>query len=85
MFKPDFLNFLAELSENNNRDWFNENKKRFKEQEAKFYAACITLALGHLHNKNYIYRDLKLENLLLDSSGYAKLTDFGLAKFLTNE
>jgi serum/glucocorticoid-regulated kinase 2 len=59
--------------------------KRFNESQAKFYAACITLALGHLHNKNYIYRDLKLENLLLDEKGYAKLTDFGLAKFLNSE
>jgi serum/glucocorticoid-regulated kinase 2 len=59
--------------------------KRFSENQAKFYAACIILALGHLHNKNYIYRDLKLENLLLDEKGYAKLTDFGLAKFLNSE
>lgn len=59
--------------------------KRFNEQQAKFYAACIAMALGHLHNKNYIYRDLKLENLLLDSDGYAKLTDFGLAKFIEKE
>ena len=57
-------------------------KKRFPEKQAKFYAACITLGMGHLHNKNYIYRDLKLENLLLDEKGYAKLTDFGLAKFI---
>ena len=54
--------------------------KRFSEEQARFYAACITLGLGHLHNKNYIYRDLKLENLLLDEQGYAKITDFGLAK-----
>lgn len=43
------------------------------------------MGLGHLHNKNYIYRDLKLENLLLDEDGYAKLTDFGLAKFIEKD
>ena len=58
--------------------------KRFSEYQAKFYAAAIILGLGHLHNKNFIYRDLKLENLLLDEKGYAKLTDFGLAKNLRN-
>lgn len=42
----------------------------------------MILGLGFLHNKNYIYRDLKPENILLDEDGYAKLTDFGLAKFL---
>jgi len=59
--------------------------KRFSEDQARFYAACITLGIGHLHNKNYIYRDLKLENLLLDENGYAKLTDFGLAKNLAKD
>lgn len=56
--------------------------KKFTEEQAKFFAACVTLGLGHLHTKNYIYRDLKLENILLDELGYAKLTDFGLAKFI---
>lgn len=55
---------------------------RFSENQAKFYAACIILGLGHLHNNDYIYRDLKLENILLDEQGYAKLTDFGLAKLI---
>ena len=59
--------------------------KRFPEKQAKFYAASITLGLGHLHNKNYIYRDLKLENLLLNENGYALLTDFGLAKFIKSD
>ena len=59
--------------------------KRFPEEQAKFYAACIVLGLNHMHNKNYIYRDLKLENVLLDSNGYAKLTDFGLAKFIEKQ
>lgn len=59
--------------------------KKFTEKQAKFFAACVTLGLGHLHTKNYIYRDLKLENILLDENGYAKLTDFGLAKFIDKE
>lgn len=40
------------------------------------------MGIGHLHNKGYIYRDLKPENVLFDEKGYAYLTDFGLAKFL---
>merc|ERR1719331_876821 len=47
---------------------------------ARFYAACVTLGLSHMHLKRVIYRDLKLENCLLDNRGYLKLTDMGIAK-----
>lgn len=57
---------------------------RFDEQRVRFYAACVILGLGHLHNKNFIYRDLKLENVMLDEKGYASITDFGLAKYLND-
>lgn len=57
--------------------------KKFTEAQTKFITACLILALGHLHNHDYLYRDLKPENVLLDEKGFAKLTDFGLAKFLT--
>ncbi|KAH9261446.1 hypothetical protein BASA81_000090 [Batrachochytrium salamandrivorans] len=53
---------------------------RFSEDRAKLYTAEITLALEHVHNSNIIYRDLKPENLLLDSDGHIKVTDFGLSK-----
>lgn len=59
--------------------------RQFNEHQVKFIVACIALALGHLHKHNFIYRDLKLENILLDDKGYVKLTDFGLAKFVRKE
>jgi protein kinase A len=57
-----------------------EGGKRFQNDGAKFYAAEITLALGHIHSMTVAYRDLKLENVLLDSQGHTKLVDFGFAK-----
>merc|ERR1712203_718320 len=48
--------------------------------KARFYISCVTLALQHMHVKRVVYRDLKLENCLLDATGYLKLTDMGIAK-----
>lgn len=61
---------------------FFKAKRRFKEQEVKFYAVQIALALGYLHRKGIVHRDLKLENILVDMDGYLKIIDFGLAKML---
>uniref|UniRef100_A0A8B9K6U8 cGMP-dependent protein kinase n=1 Tax=Astyanax mexicanus TaxID=7994 RepID=A0A8B9K6U8_ASTMX len=52
----------------------------FEENTAKFCVGCVTEAFEYLHNKAIIYRDLKPENLMLDSDGYVKLVDFGFAK-----
>jgi len=52
----------------------------FAEPRARFYAAELLLALEHLHEQFIIYRDLKLENILMDSEGHIALTDFGLSK-----
>ena len=40
------------------------------------------MAIGYLHEKGIIHRDLKLENIMIDSEGYIKIIDYGLAKKL---
>lgn len=51
-----------------------------KEEYAVFYLGCILSALEYLHGQNLLYRDLKLENLVLDKDGFLKILDFGFAK-----
>lgn len=57
---------------------------RFEESTARFYAASVVSAFAHLHDLSIAYRDLKPENLLLDTKGYMKLCDFGFAKMVTD-
>jgi serine/threonine protein kinase len=52
----------------------------FSENRTRFYSAQLLLALAHLHEHHIIYRDLKLENVLMDGEGNIALTDFGLSK-----
>ena len=60
-------------------------QKRFPENVVKFYAVQLIMAIGYLHQRGIIHRDMKLENILLDEDGYIKLIDFGLAKRLQQD
>uniref|UniRef100_A0A8C8M7M2 Ribosomal protein S6 kinase n=1 Tax=Oncorhynchus tshawytscha TaxID=74940 RepID=A0A8C8M7M2_ONCTS len=61
-------------------------RDHFSEEEVRIYIGEIILALEHLHKLGIVYRDIKLENILLDSEGHLVLTDFGLSKeFLEEE
>lgn len=50
-----------------------QKKIHFNEQTSKFMSACVIEAFEHIHNLGIVYRDLKPENLMLDSVGYVKL------------
>ncbi|XP_072302888.1 RAC-beta serine/threonine-protein kinase-like [Eucyclogobius newberryi] len=76
----DRLCFVMEYT-NGGELFFHLSRERvFTEDRARFYGAEIVSALEYLHSQDVVYRDLKLENLMLDKDGHVKITDFGLCK-----
>ena len=55
-------------------------RQQFTPRQAKFYASEVLLALEYFHKEGIIYRDLKLDNILLTLDGHVKVADYGLCK-----
>ena len=52
----------------------------FSEEQSRFFICNVLVALEYIHSQDIIHRDIKPENLVLDENGYARITDFGIAK-----
>ena len=78
----DPLNLYLVMEYINGGEFFSHLRKagRFPNETTRFYAAEVAHVFGYLHRLHILYRDLKPENLLLDSNGHIKVTDFGFAK-----
>ncbi|CAE7030723.1 Prkg1 [Symbiodinium natans] len=82
----NFVYFLLEVALGGELfDIYNDYDLWGKTDVAQFYVACVSLGLAHIHSKHIVWRDLKLENCLVNSKGYAKLTDMGIAKMVTGK
>lgn len=91
--KHPFLTFMKYSFEDKDRFYFVmefacggelffhlQKVKTFSEDRTRFYGAEIVSALQYLHENDIVYRDIKLENLLLDKDGHVRIADFGLCK-----
>ena len=59
-----------------------KSKKFLTEKEARPMFRQIVYGLGHIHSRNVLHRDIKLDNMLLDSDGAIKICDFGVSKII---
>ncbi|VDD83199.1 unnamed protein product [Mesocestoides corti] len=74
------LFFVIEFINGGDLMYHMQRHLRLPEEYAKFYAAEICIALNFLHERQIVYRDLKLDNVLMDLEGHIKLTDYGMCK-----
>ena len=75
-----YIFFVMENAINGDLLNFLKQNGKMQEFEAKKALNDIIIGLKHLHSINIVHRDIKLDNILLDSNNNGKIADFGISK-----
>lgn len=81
---PDNVCFIMEFAAGGELRGYVEKKKALSEEESRQFFKQIVRAVHYVHSKKIIHRDLKLENILLDSQNRCKIVDFGLSDYVSS-
>ena len=60
--------------------YHHNKRKKFTEDQTKFFISCCVVGLEYMHNNGVIHRDIKPENLHMEASGYVRITDLGISR-----
>mmetsp|Transcript_11022 Transcript_11022/g.20570 ORF Transcript_11022/g.20570 Transcript_11022/m.20570 type:complete len:529 (-) Transcript_11022:131-1717(-) len=82
---PDSICFIMEYASGGELRGYIEKMKQLGEEDARSFFKQIVRAVHYIHSKKIIHRDLKLENILLDSSNRCKIVDFGLSDYVSSK
>lgn len=78
----DYLYLVVELKPAGDLRYHMYMNTQFSEEQCKFFACCMIVALEYIHSRHVIHRDIKPENLLFDPEGFLHITDFGISSFI---
>lgn len=81
----EYMLIIMEYINGGNLFSFVKKRRKLSEKMAKFLFRQIILGIQHIHSKNVVHRDIKLENILIDFDNNVKICDFGIGKVLENE